>query len=512
MHHNPSAPDYTVGILGTGLMGQGIAQIASQAGLSVILLDAAPGAAEKAKAQVGSVLNMLAGKGKITQEAARQAVERISVADSMAGFADCHLVIEAIVEKLDVKCAVFRQLEEHVSDDCLLASNTSSLSITEIAVACKRPERVAGFHFFSPVPLMKVVEVIAALQSAPWTGDVLAELAKRMGHAPVRTNDSPGFVINNAGRGYPTEGLRLLEESVAAPEVIDAILKQAAGFRMGPFELLDLTGLDVSQPAMEAVYNQFFQEPRFRPSVLGRQRLAANILGRKTGQGFYRYQDGKKVEPPLQSAPFTGVSPVGTRVWLGQGPEEEKKLVRSLLAAAGAVPDTGPAPRPEALCLVFPLGRDATSAALAEGLDPRRTLALDVFCGLSTHRTLMTTPLTGKRWSELAQALFSADGVPASVIHDSAGFVTQRVIACIVNLGCEIAQRRIASPEDIDRAVTLGLGYPKGPLALGDHYGPRKILAILQELQAAYGDPRYRPSPWLTRRARLEVSLLTPEA
>ncbi|WP_197348182.1 3-hydroxyacyl-CoA dehydrogenase, partial [Ralstonia pseudosolanacearum] len=292
-----------IGIVGTGAMGRGIAQIAAQAGLRVRLFDASPQAVEAARAALADTLARLAAKGRLTADQADAALARLMPAAALAELADCDLVVEAIVEDLEVKRDLFRQLEAIVRPETILASNTSSLSITAIAAACRRPERVAGFHFFNPVPLMKVVEVIAGLRSAPAACDALAALAGRMGHAAVRCIDMPGFIVNHAGRGMNTEGLRVVQEGVAAFADVDAVMREQAGFRMGPFELMDLTGLDVSHPVMESIYRQFYDEPRYRPSRITAVRLAGGLLGRKTGEGFYRYADGQKPVPPEAAAP-----------------------------------------------------------------------------------------------------------------------------------------------------------------------------------------------------------------
>lgn len=498
--------DLILGVVGTGLMGRGIAQIAVQSGIRVLLHDARPDAAAEAREAITQTFAKLAGKGKISADEAAAASARLDLADSPDALGDCQIVVEAIVERLDAKRELFQRLEGIVSDECILATNTSSLSVTAIAAGCRVPERIGGFHFFSPVPLMKVVEVIDGTLSAAWVGDTLSALAHRMGHTPVRAQDTPGFIVNHAGRGFGTEALRILGEGIAGVADIDRILREAAGFRMGPFELLDLTGLDVSHPAMESIYDQYYQEPRFRPSPITRQRLNAGLLGRKSGRGFYSYRDGK-AEIPAEDAP---PSRVELSVWLSRRHAMAAELVATLLKRLGATLESAPRPSADALCLVLPLGEDATTAALAEELDPSRTLALDVL-GLDGRRTLMRTPLTTPAMADAARALFAADGTPVTLINDSPGFVTQRVLAGIVNIGCDIAQQRIAPPEDIDRAVTLGLGYPKGPLALGDALGAATVLEILDAMHAFYRDPRYRPSPWLVRRARLGVSLKTPE-
>ena len=501
----PESKDFTLGVVGAGLMGGGIAQVAAQAGVRTLMFDAQPGATAKAKQSIGATFQRLMAKGKLTEEAVNLALDRLQPVDTLDGLAACHVVIEAIVEDLAVKQETFKQLEAVVAPDCVLATNTSSLSVTAIASACASPGRVGGFHFFSPVPLMKIVEVIDGVRTEPRVGEMLTALATRMGHAPVQARDTPGFIVNHAGRGYGTEALRILGESVADFHTIDRILRDGAGFRMGPFELLDLTGLDVSQPVMDSIYHQYYEEPRFRPSPLLLQRKQAGLLGRKSGGGFYQYADGAQQQP----APVVPPAARPARVWVSRHFPESHALVTFLIWDLGGKLDTGDRPSADALCIVTPLGGDATSRAVDEQLDPQRTVAIDTLFGTTTHRTLMATPITTQAMREAALGLFQADGVPASMIHDSAGFVAPRVIAHIVNVACDIAQQGIATPQDIDRAVKLGLGYRQGPLAMGDALGPGTILAILESLQTFYGDPRYRPSPWLKRRARLGISLLT---
>lgn len=498
--------DLILGLVGTGTMGRGIAQIAVTSGVTVILVDAQPGAAAKARDAVAAMLSKLAEKGKLTPEACAAATGRLKLGESLADLAPCHVVVEAIIEDIKVKQSLMKELEAIVSADCLIASNTSSLSVTSIAAACKHPERVGGFHFFNPVPLMKVVEVIDGVMTAPWVVEALTALAKRMGHAPVKAKDTPGFIVNHAGRGYGTEALKLVGEGVTDVFAADRILKGAAGFRMGPFELLDLTALDVSHPVMESIYDQYYQEPRYRPSPITRSRLAAGLLGRKTGRGFYVYEADKQVVPPAPPVPAAWAGPV----WVAPG--EGSLAVAALVTKLGARLEKGKKPTKAALVLIPVLGEDCTSASVRLGVDPTRAVAIDPLFGLESHRTIMTNPVTAAEIRDGAFGLLAGDGVAVSVICDSPGLVAQRVVATIVNIGCDIAQQRIASPEDIDKAVTLGLGYPAGPLSWGDRIGPGKVVAILDTLLAITGDPRYRASLWLKRRALLGVSLLTSES
>ncbi len=489
-------PDLTIAIVGCGVMGQGIAQIAAQAGCRVLMFDTRPGAAEAAKTAIEGVLAKLLERGKLRQDQAGAARDRLTPIAELTELADAHVVIEAIVEALDAKRALVGALEIVVNQDCLIATNTSSLSVTAIAAAAKHPDRVAGFHFFNPVPLMKVVEVIDGALTAPWVAPALTALAERMGHRPVRAKDTPGFLVNHTGRGYGTEALRILGESVADVASIDAILKGACGFRMGPFELLDLTGLDVSHPVMESIYRQFYEEPRFRPSPITAQRLTAGLLGRKSKRGFYDYA-GKP-----EAAPEPARDLLPKSIWITEGPNAE--AIAGIALATGVQVGT---PDSADLIIVPLLGEDASTATHRLGLDPRRCIGIDALFGLDSHRTLVATPATDAASRTAALALFTADGKPASVIADSPGAVAQRVLATIINIASDIAQQCIATPEDIDAAVMLGLGYPQGPLAWGDAIGANNILRILETMLAITGDPRYRPSLWLRRRAQLGLSL-----
>ncbi len=501
----------TIGVVGAGAMGRGIAQIAAQAGLRVRLYDTSADAIAAARESLRQTREKLAQKGKLSAADAQAALERVESATALTDMSACQLVVEAIVERLDVKRDLFAALEGVVSADCILASNTSSLSITAIAAACKRPQRVAGYHFFNPVALMKVVEVIDGLRSAPEVGDALADLARRMGHTPVRAKDMPGFIVNHAGRGMNTEGLRVAQEGVATFAQVDAVMREQAGFRMGPFELLDLTALDVSHPVMESIYRQFFDEPRFRPSPITTVRLAGGLIGRKAGEGFYVYADGQKQVPAEAPVPAL---PEGLKVWVSPKHGEGYARASALIEKLGGTLVTGSTPDADALIIVTPFGEDVSTTVSAQGLNAARTVGLDTLYAFDSakRRTIMVSPATEAKWRDAAHALLASDGVPVTVADDSAGFIAQRIVAHIVNIACDIAQQQIATPQDIDLAVTLGLGYPVGPLALGDKLGADRILEILKSMQRVTGDPRYRPSLWLQRRVQLGMSLLKSTA
>lgn len=502
----------TIGIVGAGAMGRGIAQIAAQAGLTVKLFDLNAQAIVAARDSLQQTWEKLVGKGKISSEDAQASLARVHACADLSDMADADAVVEAVIERLDVKRDLFKQLEAIVSADCILASNTSSLAITAIAAACEKPGRVAGFHFFNPVPLMKVVEIIDGLRTDRETGDALMALTRKMGHKPVRAKDMPGFIVNHAGRGLNIEGLRTAQEAVAPFYQIDAIMREQAGFRMGPFELLDLTALDVSHPVMESIYQQFYDEPRFRPSPITAVRFAGGMLGRKTGEGFYRYTDGKKQVPTEPSVPAL---PENLKVWVAPYHSVGHKRALGLLKALKVTVVSAEQPPADALIVVTPYGEDTASVVSANQLDGERTVALDTFFGLEQgkRRVVMCSMATLPQWRDAAHALFASDDTPVSVIDDSAGFVGQRLVAAFVNVASDIAQQTIASPEDIDLAVSLGLGYPMGgPLSMGDTLGAGHVLEILRAMHRTTGDMRYRASLWLQRRVQLGVSLRTEPA
>ncbi|MFZ6767079.1 3-hydroxyacyl-CoA dehydrogenase [Undibacterium sp. Di26W] len=495
-----------VGIVGAGAMGRGIGQIAAQAGFAVLLFDVQPDAARKANQLIAEQWQKMLNKEKLTEEEYQDALENLQVVDDMQELADCDLIVEAIVEKLDAKRGLFQQLDGIVSDACILATNTSSLSVTAIAAGSKIPERVAGLHFFNPVPLMKVVEVIDGLLTSADVAGQLMAFASRTGHLPVRARDTPGFIVNHAGRAYGTEALRILQENVATFRQIDQIMREAAGFKLGPFELMDLTGLDVSHPVMEAIYHQYYEEPRYRPSVITAQRVHAGVLGRKTGRGFYSYSTENTLPAPVENYPAWTDT-----VWISQANPDAVPALTALFERCGASVETGAQPSDTALCIVSPYGTDVSSSVASEGLDARRTLGIDALLVCEGHLTLMTNPATDALIAARCQSLLLGSGQGVSLIQDSSGFVVQRMLACIINIASDIVQQGICSPQDLDRAVTLGLAYPVGPLAWGDKLGASRILGILRNLLSSTGDPRYRPSPWLVRRAQLGLSLLHTE-
>ncbi len=498
-----------VAIIGAGAMGRGIAQIAAQAGSQVWLYDTQPEAIQKARDAVFQQWDKLQEKGRLTAETVADYKTRLLGASSLQDLAGCELVVEAIVEKLDIKKSLFADLEKVLAPTAVLVTNTSSLSVTAIAAALQRPGQFAGYHFFNPVPLMKVVEVIAGLKTEAAVCQRLSDFARQMGHTPVQAQDTPGFIVNHAGRGYSTEALRIVSEGVADFATIDRILRDQVGFKLGPFELFDLTALDVSHHVIEAIYHQYYEEPRYRPNVITAQRLAGGVVGKKVGEGFYKYVDGVAQVPAEPPVPVVEQIPP---VWVSPRAARRMELLQ-LLKDLGAQIETGASPSPEALTIVAPLGFDVTTVAVVERLDPARTVGIDMLVNdaATKRRVLATNPATRADMRDAAHALFARDGKAVSVIRDSGGFVTQRVVATIGNIASDICQQRICTPQDLETAVTLGLAYPLGPLAMGNRFGPDSILEVLFNMQTVYGDMRYRPSPWLRRRGAIGLSLMHTE-
>ena len=497
--------DLVVAVIGAGTMGRGIAQVCAQAGMTALLFDTRQGAAAEALTSIDKTLEGQVAKGRMTTETKQEMMQRLRPVTSLDEVAPAGLVIEAIVEDLTLKRELFRELEKRLAPNAVIVTNTSSLSVTEIAAGCSSPARVGGLHFFNPPPLMKLVEVIGGLRSDPRLVDALAAFVRHIGKHPVVAADTPGFVVNHAGRAFGPEALRIAAQRIASPREVDLLMKEAAGFRMGPFELLDLIGADVTHAVMESIYERYYEEPMYQPSAQLGVRVAGGLLGRKSKQGFYNYDGPPAASPPTVEV---AVQPLPASVWIAD--EDGGRELAESLKGAGIKTQVGGKPN-AAVCFVMPLGEDATTAIVRLKLDPARTVAVDMLGNFRGRRTLMKTPLTTPEALGAAVAALSATQVAVTVINDSPGFVVQRLLSMIVNVGCRIAELRIAAPVDIDTAVELGLNYPKGPLALGDMLGPRRVLAVLDGMQAVTHDPKYRATIWLRRRALLGISLLKPD-
>ena len=289
-----------VGILGTGAMGSGIAQVAATAGHEVYLYDAHPDARVWAEENLLRILTRLRQKGKLEEAEANAIFSRFHFVKDLSAFKDAGLVIEAIVENLEIKKEVFRQLDVLTGDDCLLATNTSSLSVSAIASACKSPERVLGIHFFNPAPLMRLVEIIPALQTGEKNLQQARQIIDSWGKKTVLAKDTPGFIVNRIARPFYGEALRIYEEGIADIPTIDWAMKELGGFRMGPFQLMDYIGNDVNYKVSETVFAAFYYDPRYRPSFTQKRLADAGFLGRKSGQGFYDYREGHSNPEPTK--------------------------------------------------------------------------------------------------------------------------------------------------------------------------------------------------------------------
>lgn len=496
-------------IVGAGAMGRGIAQWAAVAGHTVELCDVRTEAVTAAVDFVRSMLERAVQKGRTTSGDAAAALERlVPLDDPWAAGPDVELVVEAVREDLDTKAEVFGKLEQALPDSTVFATNTSSLSVTRIAASLRDPGRLAGLHFFNPVPLMKIVEVVPGAATRPEIPPFLTALVESCGHRAVTVADTPGFLVNHAGRGLVTEALALLEESVADPAGIDRIARDVLGLRMGPFELMDLTGLDVTAAVIDSIWQGFRHEDRLRPSFLTPNRVTAGLHGRKTGQGWFAY--GPEAPSPAPEAPVTGDADRPVFVAGGEGDE-----LRSALSAAGATVESGPEPSEGAVVLVPVWGTTAAAAVAALGLPASRTFGVDPLPPAGRRRVLAVTPASDPAAARDARAVLAraADGrepYAVSVVRDTAGSVAQRLIASVVSVAASIAERSLATPADIDLAVTTGLGYPAGPLAWGDRIGAARLLDLQQALHATTGDQRHRPTRWLTERAQLGLPLTDP--
>ncbi|MCP5084879.1 MAG: 3-hydroxyacyl-CoA dehydrogenase [Alphaproteobacteria bacterium] len=500
---NPTADPLKVGIVGAGAMGQGIVQVTLTGGMQAVIYDAKPGGGEAGRDQVFARLDRLVEKGSLEDTEAAALKQSVAIAGGLADLADCDVVVEAVFEDADLKRQIFADLEAVVSDGCVLASNTSSILIASIARECKIKARVAGMHFFNPVPLMKLVEVVQGADTSEDTITFLRALGERMGRTPVTVRDAPGCLVNLGGRAYTTEAMRLVHERVATPTQIDAIMRDCCGFRLGPLQLADLTGVDVNYPVSQIIYQGYDQDPRLKTSFPHLSLLEAGRLGRKSGLGNYRYEGGKPVDVPspdhvTQAAPAKSVMLVE--------PGEKLEAFAAEIGWALLEEDDGESP-----LIGFPLGEDATAFAVWTGADPARLICVDLSVETHSRVTLMAAPGAGPAIIDAVAASLTTPARPVTLIKDSPGFVAQRIRGMVANLGCEMAQIGVASPGEIDLAMKLGLNYPQGPLELAEEMGLDDTLTIMETLQSITGDDRYRPSQWLRRRALLGLPIDTAD-
>jgi 3-hydroxybutyryl-CoA dehydrogenase len=479
--------------------------VAAQAGHPVWLHDAREGAAAQAKAKLATSLQALVAKGRLEAAAAEAALARIQpVSSGLAEAAGARLVVEAIVENLEAKRALFRELEAIVAADCVLATNTSSISVTAIANGLQHPQRLVGMHFFNPVPLMKLVEVVSGLQTDCAVAEAIFELGRAWGKVPVHATSTPGFIVNRIARPYYAETLALLLERAATPQVLDACLR-AAGFRMGPCELMDLIGHDTNFAVTNSVYEANFQDKRFVPSLVQREMVAGGLLGRKSGQGFYRYPEGVPALPvAVHEAPATAREVMVH----GQGPVADwlEQAATQALAPQG----WGPARVPDSAWtglaidgarLVLTDGRTARELARDFGVADvavfDRPLVQPVAPG--TALAYAVAPQAGAQWPEQAAAWLAALGLTPLPVADAPGLVVARTVAMLVNEAADAVLQGVCSPEGANAAMKLGVNYPQGPFEWLAGWSVAGVTGVLEALDAEYRGERYRVSPWLRR-------------
>jgi 3-hydroxybutyryl-CoA dehydrogenase len=491
-----SAP---IAVVGAGTMGVGIAQVAAVAGHPVIVYDAAEGAAGRAVTAIRDRVARLVARGRLDCDPAGL---RLAAAGELGDLAPARCVIEAVAEDLAAKQALFSDLEKVVTPGCVLATNTSSLSPTAIAAGLSHPGRMVGLHFFNPAPVMRLVEVISGLTTDPAVAAAVTRLAEDWGKQVVQASATPGFIVNRVARPFYAEALRLAEERAADPATIDAVLTEAGGFRIGPFALMDLVGQDVNEAVTRSVWAAFGYDPRFAPSLLQRAMVEAGWLGRKTGRGWYRYGDDAAPPAPA-AAPGRDAPP-----WVTAhgGP-----ALRVLLTRSGAEIRVGPGPEgtaglPGGALLARCAGRPATALAAEWG---KPVIVVDRALDDATAGGLAIAPSDGCPEAAVAEAtgLLQAAGLTVYVIDDAPGLVVTRTVATLVNGAVDARHKGVASADDIDLAMRLGTGYPLGPLAWGDRWGPAEIVGVLDAMQAWYGEDRYRPSALLRRIAAAGGSL-----
>lgn len=511
-----------IGVIGAGTMGSGIALAALLSDIKVILFDIEGPMLDRAGGYIEEHLNRKKRSINLKYLLTTQSLSDLSGAD---------FIIEAVPEDLSLKQDLFARLDMLCPPPAVLATNTSTLPVTAIASAAAHPERAAGMHFFNPAPVLPLVEVVKAAQTNPETIQKVLALAQRMGKTPLITADTPGFIVNRVARPFYGEALRLLGEGVASHAQLDQIVRLGGGFRMGPFELMDLIGIDVNYAATRSMFEQTFAEPRYRPHQIQAQLVQQKAFGRKTGRGFYQYKDGVPLEEPPARGSNLAPSPLkkeGTvLLWQGVHPARLAELCRSggYRVETGKFGDGMPAigmitlakneglqslivrmdrALPEEVLLICQCV-DVTLTEIATWIEhPERLVGFDsLFLGNGPIVTLVASPVLNNQARAAAEAFFISLGKEPTWISDTPALVLPRIVCMLANEAAFTLGEGVAQLDDIDKAMQLGTNYPKGPLAWANELGYITVVDILDHLHAEYGEERYRVAPLLRRWARL---------
>ncbi|MFE6337656.1 3-hydroxyacyl-CoA dehydrogenase [Streptomyces sp. NPDC057798] len=485
-----------VAVVGTGTMGQGIAQVALVAGHPVRLYDAVPGKAREAADAIGARLDRLVEKDRLTGADRDAARARLVAAEQLTDLADCALVVEAVLERLDVKQDLFRALEEVVPADCLLATNTSSLSVTAIGGALANPGRFVGLHFFNPAPLLPLVEVVSGFATDVTSATRAYETARAWGKTPVACADSPGFIVNRIARPFYAEAFAVHEAQGADPATIDAVLRECGGFKMGAFELTDLIGQDVNESVTHSVWQSFFQDVRFTPSLAQRRLVESGRLGRKSGHGWYDYAGSAERPEPHTAERERPPAYVVAEGDLGPAGELLTLLREAGIPVREEEEDHGTR-------LVLPSGGQLALADGQTSVEFRDVVYFDLALDYrrATRIALSASQDTSPQTLAEATGLFQALGKDVSVIGDVPGMIVARTVARIIDLAHDAVAKGVATEEDVDTAMRLGVNYPLGPFEWSRRLGRNWAYALLDDLHLRDPSGRYAPSLALYRHA-----------